>query len=65
MQQQNVSNVFVAHMQQFIPKRRTTVIEKINKKTRKLKELKERRRRARRKRKQSEHNDESITWINR
>ena len=35
-----------AHMQQFIPKRRTTVIEKINKKTRKLKELKERRRRA-------------------
>ena len=37
-------------MQQFM-KPRTTVIEKVNKRTRKLKEVKERRRRARRKRK--------------
>ena len=47
-------------MQHFMQPR-TTVIEKVNKRTRKLKEVKERRRRARRKRKQSEHNDESIT----
>jgi len=47
-------------MQHFLQPR-TTVIEKVNKRTRKLKEVKERRRRARRKRKQSEHNDESIT----
>ena len=53
-----------AHMRHFMQPR-TTVIEKVNKRTRKLKEVKERRRRARRKRKQLEYNDESITWIHR
>ena len=65
-QQQTKTRIIVdasaaVRMQRFLKPRRTTVIEKVNKKTRKLKEMKERRRRARRKRKQSEHNDESIT----